>query len=334
MNQLPLISVIIPAYNAEQWIEQCCYSVIEQTYKNLELIVVDDGSKDSTFSILKTISNANPSVKVIHTENGGVCRARNIGINAVKGEFFVFLDADDLLVPDALYNLYNAVETHHADIVIGSRADITSDGEYIGCPYPSHEAILTDTQALEYALKDHPSSYTVWGKLYKKSFVEDILFVEGKRVHEDSFFVFQCFLKKPKVVLIDDIIVHYRRTPNSASRAVFSEKYFDIIFFAERKKDYIDKLFPQYMELADNIVIKANMALLRNLCRTRDKKYRVYEKQYIREIKKRKDKFIPALSADKRFFWIVTHNLYSVYKNVYINFFVFSNKTSKTVKKN
>jgi len=147
--------------------------------------------------------------------------------------------------------------------------------------------------------------------------VEDVRFTEGRRIHEDSFFVFQCFLKEPVVAITDDIVVEYRLSENSASRAPFSEKFFDIVFFAEKKKEYIDKLYPEYTALAENVLVKAHMALLKNLCKTRDKKYRKEEKNSIREIKKRKKSFISAIPGEQRFFFMVTHHMYGVYKYIY-----------------
>lgn len=317
MDKCPLISIIVPAYNAEKWIDQTCNSVFEQTYKNWELIVVDDGSCDNTYEILKNITQNLANTKIIRTENGGVCRARNIGIDAANGEYITFLDADDLLTADALESLYKAIEKYDVDIVAARRINIDSSGRELTSPYPEVTGIWKGTQALEFSLKDHPSSYTVWGKLYKKSAIDGIYFIDGKRVNEDSFFVFQCFLKKPTVALIGDIVLKYRLTESSASRAPFSEKFFDILYFAKQKKRLIDEMYPEFSKLAENVLIKAHLSFLKNLCKTKDKKYRVYEKASIKEIKKRKKNFVPAIKGERLMFWIVTHNLYSLYKNVY-----------------
>lgn len=317
MNNQPLISVIIPAYNAQRWIMQSCASVMAQTYQNLELIVVNDGSGDGTYGILEEIAKDHSAVRVIHKENGGVCRARNTGLDAAQGDYVAFLDADDLMVPDALEKLYGAIQAHDADISVGWKTNMRSNGELLGCPYQRESYVLSGTQGLEYSLTDHPSMYAVWGKLYRRSLIEDIRFVEGKRIHEDSFFVFQCLLKQPKMVLLDDILVQYRLSEDSASRAPFSEKFFDILYFAERKKACIEAQYPEYSALADNVLVKAHMALLKNLCKTKDKKYRAQEKNSIREIQKRKKAFVPAIYGDQQMFRIVTLHLYGVYKYLY-----------------
>jgi glycosyltransferase involved in cell wall biosynthesis len=317
VNQLPLISIIIPAYNAERWLRESCDSVLSQTYRNLELIVVDDGSHDGTYDILEDIAKEHSEVRVIHTENGGVCRARNTGLDAARGEYITFLDADDLMVNDALEKLYGAIIENKADISVGWKTNMRSDGQLLECPYQPERAVLSGTQGLEYSLKDHPCTYTVWGKLYRRSFIGKTRFVEGRRIHEDSFFVFQCCLKQPKMVLLDDILVQYRLSEDSASRAPFSEKFFDILYFAERKKALIEEMYPEYLALADNVLVKAHMALLKNLCKTKDRKYRAQEKNSIREIRKRRKTFVPAIRGDQQMFRIVTFHLYGVYKYLY-----------------
>jgi hypothetical protein len=193
-----------------------------------------------------------------------------------------------------------------------------SDGTELGCPYNRTHAIWTEKQALEQALLDHPATYTVWGKLYRKELISDIRFVEGKKVHEDSFFVFECLLKQPKVVVVEDIVIRYRLSENSASRSAFSEKVFDILYFSERKKAIIEKQYPQFKTLAENMIVKANMALLWNLLKTNDPKYRAAQKTAIKNVLDRKAYYKSAIKSDKKLFSILTHRLYAIYKALYI----------------
>ncbi|MBO5510512.1 MAG: glycosyltransferase family 2 protein [Clostridia bacterium] len=318
MKEMSLISVIIPAYNAESWIGEACQSVLEQTYENWELIIVDDGSCDRTYEIVCELAERYPSVRPIHTENGGVSRARNLGLAEAKGEYITLLDADDRLTPQALEAMYASLQEHHADIAIGWAVNMTQEGELTECPYKKEKKLLMGEESLEYSLRDHPSMYAAWGKLYKRSFLSDIHFIEGRRIHEDTYFVFQCCLRQPRVILLEDIVLQYRSTTSSASRAAFSDKFFDILYFAEQKKAAIDQLYPHYADLSENMLIKANMAMLRNLCKTRDRKYRKIEKKCIKEIIKRKDKFISAIEGDQQFFRIITRHMYGIYKTIYI----------------
>ena len=159
MKEAPFISVIIPAYNAERWIEEACRSVLKQTLTNWELIVVDDGSDDRTYEIVGKLTEKNPSIILIHTKNSGVSKARNQGIVEATGEYVIFLDADDRLAPKALEVLYQAITEHQADMAIGWKTDMTQEGELRGCPYQRERRLLIGAESLEYSLRDHPSMY-------------------------------------------------------------------------------------------------------------------------------------------------------------------------------
>lgn len=313
-----LISIIVPAYQAEQWLQECCQSVCEQIYKNWELIIVDDGSQDATLAVAEAQAQKNKQIQVIHTDNGGVCRARNIGMDMASGQYIMFLDADDLLLPDALQFLYRLLRENDADIAIGQKRIFKQDGCEFPCCYDADSYCWEGTEALQKSLEDHPATYSVWGKLYRRELLEDIRFVPGRKIHEDSFFLFQCLLKQPKVVVRDRTVLRYRMTDNSASRSPFSEKMLDILYFADEKTKCIQEQYPQYIPLVKNLKIKANMALLRNLCKTTEKKYRNLEKSCICYILKHKKCFIPATQADKKWFWIISHHMYKIYKLAYL----------------
>lgn len=313
----PLISVVVPAYNAEQWMEACCHSVCEQSYSNLELIIVDDGSQDETLKIAQEAATRDSRIRVIHTENGGVCRARNVGIDASSGEYITFLDADDELLPDALEILYNSLTQKNADIACGWATAVRPNNAKTQTYNPIEQKMWYGTEALVNSLQDHPATYAVWGKLYRKSILSDVRFVEGKKVHEDSYFVFQCFLKEPTVVINNECIIYRNLCENSASRAPFSEKFFDILFFAERKKEQIREQYPEFEPQTNLTMIKANMALLQNLCKTYEPQYRSAEKECIRAIILNKEYFTPATRANEKWFWVITHRMYWLYKLVF-----------------
>lgn len=316
--ETPLISVIVPAYNVEEWIEECCKSVFSQTYPNIELIVVDDGSQDRTFDCLQKAAGNRQNVKIVHTENGGVCRARNTGLEASQGEFVAFLDADDMLLPDCLSFLYQRITNENCDIAIGQKVSVKSDGTCLEQHFPKESESWSGLEGLENSLREHPATYSVWGKLYRKSFLADVRFVEGRRVHEDSFFLFQCMLKQPRVSVSDRVVLRYRITENSASRAVFSDKFFDILYFSEEKRKLVQDCYPQYLDLAGNVTIKANMALLRLLSQTWEEKHRQAEKDCLQVIRSHRSSFIPATAADEKWFWLIQHHLYYMYK-VYVS---------------
>lgn len=314
MTELPLISVIVPAYNAQKWLEDCCGSVFAQTYPNIELIIVDDGSTDETLSVARRIGEGRDDVLLIHTDNGGVCRARNTGLEAARGELITFLDADDALTAEALAVLYAKLVAENADIAVGWKKNMNSDGQDLGKAYECSSGVFCGTEALKLSLEDNPAFHSVWGKLYRKSAIGDIRFVPDKKAHEDSFFVFECLLKQPTVVVTEDIVIRYRLSENSASRSGFSDKFLDILYFAQRKRDIIEKSYPEFLPLSENMIVKANMVILWNLLGTNDKKYKDIQKKAIRDILDRKEYFKAALGSDAKLFWIVKHRLYGFYK--------------------
>ena len=309
------ISVIIPAYNAEKYISECLDSVLRQSYKNIEIIVVDDGSADNTYTVVKGYSERHSNIVLVHQENGGVCSARNKGLDMASGDFIMFLDADDYLVQNAVeILLFDAIE-HGADIASGlmcagvSKEPISTEG--------SRVLIWHGTESLQKSLEDDPFTYSSCAKLYKREALEGIRFVEGRRIHEDSFFVFSVFLRSPTVVSREAFIYNYRSNENSASHAAFSEKYFDILYFAEEKYRIIEKEHPALLDQAKNMMVKSNIAMLQCLLNTGGKKYRSAVKNCIRTVKQNKKHFIPSYPGDIRRFKIVIYNLYDLYKFLY-----------------
>ena len=309
------VSVIIPTYNAEKYLEECLNSVLNQTHKDVELVIINDGSLDGTREILDNYAQVHENIAVIHTENGGVSRARNIGLNHAMGDYIMFLDADDLLVANAIEILLGDLKENNADIAAG-----LMDGEVnsstVDCEGTKIE-VWAETQGLEKSLEDNPFTYSSCAKLFKKQSLEKVRFVEGRKIHEDSYFVFSSLLNQPKVVVRNIYLYKYRANENSASHAAFSEKYFDILYFAEEKWKVIEEKYPHLLDKAKNMLVKANIAMLQCLLNTNDKKYKKDIKVCIQTVKRYKNYFIPTYPGDNKRFTIIVYNLYGVYKWLY-----------------
>ncbi len=310
--QKPLVSVVVPVYKAEKYIHRCIDSILNQTLTDLELILVDDGSPDNSGVICDEYALTDNRVKVFHQKNKGVCAARNKGIDNAKGEYISFVDSDDYLRDSALEVLYKDITEHNADISCAGFGSPGNDVHNTRC------VVWKGNKALKNSLLDNPHTYSACRKLYRKSFVGDIRFEEGRKVNEDSFFVFCCCLKQPNFVIRNMTIYYTEDNPNSASRAEFSEKFFDILYFSERKQELVKENYPEFQAELNNIVIKANLSMLYAFCKTNERKYRKDINKCIRTIKKLKKYFVPINTAEKKFFFVVTNNLYFVYK-VYYN---------------
>lgn len=265
-----LVSIIVPIYNAEKYLDSCIQSVLRQTYTNWELILIDDGSTDKSGRIAEEYGFADERITVFHQKNLGVSLARNQGIDEATGNYVVFLDADDELIEDCLAKTVNIAEETNADVVAGRSCE---NQELF-----QDRIIWTGAEALENSLKDHLFTYSACAKLIRREFIGKTRFTPDIRINEDSYFVFQLLCKQNVLVLTNDVIYFYRANSESSSRTVFSEKYFDILKVSDLKYKKIEEQFPQMHDLAKNMLLKARMNVLRILAvRTRDE-YRDVEK--------------------------------------------------------
>ena len=265
-----LVSIIVPIYNAEKYLDSCIQSVLRQTYTNWELILIDDGSTDKSGRIAEEYGFADERITVFHQKNLGVSLARNQGIDEATGNYVVFLDADDELIEDCLAKTVNIAEETNADVVAGRSCE---NQELF-----QDRIIWTGAEALENSLKDHLFTYSACAKLIRREFIGKTRFTPDIRINEDSYFVFQLLCKQNVFVLTNDVIYFYRANSESSSRTVFSEKYFDILKVSDLKYKKIEEQFPQMHDLAKNMLLKARMNVLRILAvRTRDE-YREVEK--------------------------------------------------------
>lgn len=311
---MSLISVIVPVYKAEKYLDECIQSVLSQTYSDFELILVDDGSPDKSGKICDRYAKEDSRIKVFHQQNGGVCRARNMGLDALGGEYYMFLDSDDTLSKNALEVLFKDITENNADVAIGNVDSVDFPNEL---PVGNPDFVWTETQALEKSIEDNPYTYSSCAKLYKRETFKDVRFEEGRKIHEDSYYVFCCFLKKPVVTARDYYIYRYRNNLDSASHASFSDKYFDILNFAQQKKNIIDSDFPELSQKANNILVKASLAMLHALCNTKNKEHNKCVKECIKTVIKYRKDFIPAYIGDSKWFKIVRFHMYGLFRILY-----------------
>lgn len=311
-KEFPLISVIIPAYQAEKTLLRACNSVFSQSYPNLELVIVNDGSVDGTAKVMDEVAQTGRNVKLIHKENGGVSSARNFGLSHMTGEYLFFLDADDEIPQDAIEKLYVLLVQHQCDIAAGYSLKIRPDGATSARYYEMDGSVLLweGLEPLEHSLKDHPAGYSSCGKLYRRSCVGDVQFQEHLRIHEDSFFLFEIFQNPVKMVIANECTLHCHLVANSASRSEFSEKFLDILTVAREKQRIVNENHPQFLVLSNNLQIKACLALLKVMRRGCDSRFRPVEKECMQTIRRNSRYFVPAIRADVVMFWIVRMHLY------------------------
>lgn len=215
---MPKVSVIVPVYNAEKAIERCIRSILDQEYKDLECIAVDDGSKDSSAEILDRLAKEDERLKVIHKENGGVSKARNTALEAVHGEYVQFLDADDWIPTDSTKLLVRAMEESNADLTVGYFYRVVGENVAI-------QGSIASTNPLslqEYAqlMMVTPADYyygVLWNKLYKAEIFKkyDLKMDENVRFAEDFIFNLEYLLHVEKIMPLKAPVYYYVKTEGS-----------------------------------------------------------------------------------------------------------------------
>lgn len=201
-----LVTIIIPVYKVEKYIRRCVDSVLTQSYQNLQIILVDDGSPDNCGRICDSYMKKDARVKTIHQPNGGLSIARNTGLEYALGEFIYFLDSDDYIAPDTIETMVRLADEHHADIVMAGHNRVEADG-YIHCDSKNWPD-LHSTEAIKKAILVNDIPNFAWGKLYRKNLWDNYRFPEHVLV-EDMYIVAFVFYKANRIFVTPQPFYYY-----------------------------------------------------------------------------------------------------------------------------
>lgn len=240
-----MISVIIPVYNVEQYLPQCVESILAQTYQNLEIILVDDGSTDDSGRLCDALAQRDGRVRVIHKPNGGLSDARNAGTEACNGEFVFYLDSDDYLEQDAIMALVRIQSESQAEIVIGNYAYTYADHEDIAQPDTGTIQKYTRKEAISLLMQGKLQTFA-WGKLIRADIAQRHPFPVGK-LFEDHFWTHLVFQDCETVVYSSKPMVHYRQRGNSISYT-FNLKRLDIIEGWRERIVFLQREYPDMVD--------------------------------------------------------------------------------------
>lgn len=219
----PLISVVVPVYNVEKWLNRCVASIVAQSYGNLQIILVDDGSVDTSGAQCDQWACEDRRIQAIHKPNGGLSDARNVGLAAAKGEYIAFVDSDDYIHPDFLQVLWQQLDATGSDIACCNTICVQNTE-----PFPAGSGAVTEYNTLQAcsALIDGRLRQVVWNKLYKRSVLQDVLFPVGK-YHEDEFWSYPVFARAKRVILVDFVGYGYFQHPESIMGKPYTLKNLD-----------------------------------------------------------------------------------------------------------
>lgn len=274
-----LISVIIPVYNVEKYLERCVKSVINQTYKNLEIILVDDGAKDNSGIMCDELAKLDDRIIVIHKQNGGLSDARNHGLNIAKGEYIGFVDSDDYIAEDMFETLYNTIMENEADISIVSFYEMYNN-KLIGVRDSGKLEIMNKLEAMKELLIDTKIQSYAWNKLFKRELFNDLKFPTGKNF-EDIATTLLLFEKCEKVALLEKPKYYYLRRDDSIVGVRNSKTYTDYLEVILDKYLYLKDKYPE-IELYNAYNYIINMIWVYTIIVTfgLDDVYKEFEKRY------------------------------------------------------
>lgn len=300
----PTISVIVPIYGVEKYLNQCIQSIVFQNYKNLEIILVDDGSQDQCPAMCDEWGKVDPRIIVIHKSNGGLSDARNAGLKQATGEYITFIDSDDWIDRRFIECLFTALLESNADVAECSVLYVDDAGSELKVRYAeSKKRVLDRMTALKCLLKGEGVSQTVWNKLYKTSILNNLWFEVGK-YNEDEFWTYKVLDRIQSMALVQEPLYFYRQRNTSIMGKAYSLRRLDGLLALSERYDYLKKYKDLNSISYEQFLLSSLWGLqmsLRNL-NDQDKKYAV---KYILSLVRQKNHENVSLRNTKSKFWII-----------------------------
>ena len=242
-----LISVIVPIYKVEAYLERCIKSIVDQTYKNLEIILVDDGSPDRCHEICDEWKEKDDRIKVIHKKNGGLSDARNAGMQIMTGTYVSYIDSDDWIANGMYQNMINAIKEQDADICecAFERTSGTVKKKAVKC---DDQVLIMDRQSALMAVVEEKIQPVVWNKLYKREVVDELWFEVGK-YNEDEFFTYKAIERADKIIQIKYIGYYYFFREDSIINETYTIRRLDGLEARYQRMNDLEK-YPEIYKIA------------------------------------------------------------------------------------
>lgn len=255
-----LISIIVPIYKVEKYLNKCIESILNQTYSNLEIILIDDGSPDKCGEICDFYKNKDSRIKVIHKKNEGVSKARNIGLDISKGKYIMFVDSDDYIDKNMIKELRKLITEQSADIAIGGVIDVDENNNQINMSKKRTTFTFNQLEAIRELLDENYFNSVCWGKLYKANLWKNKRFCENSKIGEDLEILYEVFEKIQKVVInTEKCYYYYTVRQNSVTHQEYNEKWKKAIEICRNIKERTEKKYPKIVDSAIKKYVNINI---------------------------------------------------------------------------
>lgn len=316
------VSIIVPAYNASETITRTLNSILNQTYKNIEIIVINDGSTDNTSEIVK--KSKDNRIKLIEQKNGGVSKARNNGLKFATGKYVLFIDSDDILSRKMIELLLKLMSENESDLVICNYINISYKNFYdnIFDTKIINTKINNQDQTLRQLLVEEKINGQLWNKLYKKDLLNNIEFDENMCLMEDADFLIRYLLKSKKIITIDSVLYAYIINEGSITKNIDIKRLKNKYLFIEKINEHnkMKNIKKQYCEINN---LKTLMAIEKNIIKFNIKEneitnkqknlYKNYKKKYLKYLKLNNLYLIPKRKKFELFLYYKFRFLYKIY---------------------
>ncbi|MGN0223108.1 MAG: glycosyltransferase family 2 protein, partial [Muribaculaceae bacterium] len=258
-----MISVIVPVYNVEKYLRRCVDSLLAQTYTDFEIILVDDGSTDSSAQICDHYTALDPRIRVIHKANGGLSSARNAGIDVSIGDYICFIDSDDYINDNMLGSMIKCITDNHAEICMCGYSIVEEHNHTVhSITFSESRSYSTDEIFREVII---PLKTAAWNKLFSRALIGENRFPDGRIHGEDLVFFLNVLQDSTRVCSTEYIGYNYIKRPSSITTSAFNAGSFDEVWCKDEALKLVKEKYPQYSDIALRWSFRARLNLLRKI---------------------------------------------------------------------
>lgn len=287
----PLISVIVPAYNVEKFIGKCIDSILRQSFKDFEVLLIDDGAKDSTPEICDACAKKDSRIKVYHKENGGLSDARNYGIDRMQGKYVTFIDSDDYVDSGYFEYLYGLItQEEDIQIAICGKKSVREDENASPDPETFHE-IITGERAVQKMLCGHGSGHSAWGKLYSANLWKTVRYPKGK-IYEDYATTYRVMALVDKAAWGNAAIYFYVQHIESIMHQKCSRRSLSLVDIADEETEFIVKKWPALKQEALARKVTSELKCLQNILNAKNEEFDDYKQKIVEDVRRHKGELL------------------------------------------